>query len=174
MNTSPYGVENLVLDLTFLNNTVKKVMALVLADIPVSTAQASVIDTMKSISYRGSHLIFTAASVVELCTKMENDQWFRHVVMEASERLNVELHLLGISDRVKAAVVNSVILRKNYYAKEGLLDARVTAPLRLPDDFKDVILSNDWLLTIYLFVVSGSIHSITDINQLKENQGAVA
>ena len=164
--------ERPALHITSLGQTVNTIMAMVLADIPIPAARESVINTLKEITFRGSHGLLTTASVVELCGKMESDQWFRHAVLEATERLTLELTMRGWSEGVMVAINSVINLRYSYREDESMIDKRVTAPLRPSvDNFSDVLLSNAWLVTIYLFTVTGSIHAITAISQSTANQG---
>ena len=164
--------ERPALHITSLGQTVNTIMAMVLADIPIPTARESVINSLKEITFRGSHNLLTTASVVELCGKMESDQWFRHAVLEATERLTLELTMRGWSEGVMVAINSVINLRYSYREDESMIDKRVTAPLRPSvDNFSDVLLSNAWLVTIYLFTVTGSIHAITAISQSTANQG---
>ena len=164
--------ERPALHITSLGQTVNTIMAMVLADIPIPAARESVISSLKEVTFRGSHGLLTTASVVELCSKMESDQWFRHVVLEATERLTLELTMRGWSEGVMVAINSVINLRYSYREDESMIDKRVTAPLRPSvDNFSDVLLSNAWLVTIYLFTVTGSIHAITAISQSTANQG---
>lgn len=164
--------ERPALHITSLGQTVNTIMAMVLADIPIPAARESVISSLKEVTFRGSHGLLTTASVVELCGKMESDQWFRHVVLEATERLTLELTMRGWSEGVMVAINSVIRLRYSYKEDESMIDKRVTAPLRPSvDNFSDVLLSNAWLVTIYLFTVTGSIHAITAISQSTANQG---
>lgn len=164
--------ERPALHITSLGQTVNTIMAMVLADIPIPAARESVISSLKEITFRGSHSLLTTASVVELCGKMESDQWFRHAVLEATERLTLELTMRGWSEEVMVAINSVINLRYSYKEDESMIDKRVTAPLRPSvDNFSDVLLSNAWLVTIYLFTVTGSIHAITAISQSTANQG---
>jgi uncharacterized membrane protein len=94
------------------------------------------------------------------------------VVLEATERLTLELAMRGWSEETMAAIDSVIRLRYSYKEDESMIDKRVTAPLRPSvDNFSDVLLSNAWLVTIYLFTVTGSIHAITAISQSTANQG---
>lgn len=164
--------ERPALHITSLGQTVNTIMTMVLADVPIPAARESVINSLKEITFRGSHGLLTTASVVELCSKMESDQWFRHVVLEATERLTLELAMRGWSEEVMKAIEAAIRLRYSYKKDESMLDKRVTAPLRPSvENLNDVLLSNAWLVTIYLFTVTGSIHTVTAISQSNANQG---
>ena len=164
--------ERPALHITSLGQTVNTIMAMVLADIPIPAARESVISSLKEVTFRGSHGLLTTASGVELCGTRESDQWFRHVVLEATERLTLELTMRGWSEETMAAIDSVIRLRYSYKEDESMIDKRVTAPLRPSvDNFSDVLLSNAWLVTIYLFTVTGSIHAITAISQSTANQG---
>ena len=164
--------ERPALHITSLGQTVNTIMAMVLADVPIPAARESVISSLKEVTFRGSHGLLTTASVVELCGKMESDQWFRHAVLEATERLTLELTMCGWSEGVMVAINSVINLRYSYKEDESMIDKRVTAPLRPSvDNFSDVLLSNAWLVTIYLFTATGSIHAITAISQSTANQG---
>lgn len=164
--------ERPALHITSLGQTVNTIMMMVLADVPIPAARESVINSLKEITFRGSHGLLTTASVVELCGKMESDQWFRHVVLEATERLTLELAMRGWSEEVMKAIKATIRLRYSYKEDESMLDKRVTAPLRPSvENLNDVLLSNAWLVTIYLFTVTGSIHTVTAVSQSNANQG---
>ena len=164
--------ERPTLHITSLGQTVNTIMTMVLADIPIPAARESVINTLKEITFRGSHGLLTTASVVELCGRMESDQWFRHVILEATERMTLELTMRGWFEGTMVAIDSAIRLRYSYKEDESMIDKRVTAPLRRSvDNFNDVLLSNAWLVTIYLFTVTGSIHAITAISQSAPNQG---
>lgn len=160
------------LNITALGQTMSTIATMVLADIPITSARDSVIASLKEITLRGGHSLLTTASIVELCGKMESDIWFRQLVLEMTERLTLELAMKGWKDSVASAVEEVVGLRYTYKNAEFLLDKRVTAPLSPKvENFNDVLLSNAWLVAIYLFTVTGAIHTVTAISQSHENQG---
>ena len=122
--------ERPTLHITSLGQTVNTIMTMVLADIPIPAARESVINTLKEITFRGSHGLLTTASVVELCGRMESDQWFRHVILEATERMTLELTMRGWFEGTMTAIDSAIRLRYSYKDDESMIDKRVTAPLR--------------------------------------------